>query len=129
MTAKEKIEKLTHAWYGADLVAGIASILMNGIGVFSILIAGFSTVVSFVFTFVIGRLLVNRISLARYSLIFFSGLFAILGVLSVGRMALAFFTEWSLSYLGYALFAAMGVYMNGRSFRVLTDKSVAAYFG
>lgn len=128
MDGKEKIEKLTNSWYGFALFAGAASLLMNGIGIFSILGAIISTVTSLVFTFAFGRLLLRKSSFTRYALIFLSGLFSVLGILGIGSSIWTFFGEWSLSLLVYAGFCAVSVYMNARSFSVLTDKSVKGYF-
>lgn len=128
MTGKEKIEKLTNSWYGFALFTGIATIFINGIGVFSILGAIVSTFISFLITFFFGRLLLKKSSFARYFLIVLSGIFAVLGVVGVGGAVYNFFGEWSLSLLVYAGFAAISVYQYAKSFNVLTDKSVKGYF-
>jgi hypothetical protein len=36
---------------------------------------------------------------------------------------------WDLAILGSMAYAAVSTWMNAKSFRVLTDRSVKAYFG
>ena len=127
-TGKEKLENLTNSWYGFALVSGIATVAMNGIGVFSIVGAAMWTFFMFCVTFVLGRALIKKSSITRAFLLVVSAVFTVLGVLGVGSSVWSFFSEWSLSYLVYAAFGASSVYMHGRSFRVLTDSSVKAYF-
>ncbi len=128
MTAKEKIQNLTTAWYGFALFTGLATLLMNGIGFFSMIAAAMSTGFSIVVAFAVCRLLIGKSSLTRVVLVVLSALSTLLGVLATGRFVVSFFGSWSFSLLGYAVMALAGVYMNARSFRVLTDKSVKAYF-
>jgi hypothetical protein len=128
MNAKQKIENLTHTWYGFTVFMGAMQLLINGIGVFSILSAAFSTVFSLVVSFAFGRLLLGGSSLTRVLLVVFSAIGAILGVLGAGQMIYAFFGEWSFALLGYAALALVGVSVNVKSFRVLTDKTVKAHF-
>ena len=127
-TAKEKIESLTNGWYGFALFSGLASVVWNGIGIFSIVGAAMWTFVMFCVTFVLGRMLIKKSSITRLFLIVVCGLFACLSALAVGSSIWSFFGQWSLSLLAYAAFSASGLYMYVRSFRVLTDKSVKAYF-
>lgn len=128
MTARDEISKLTNAWYGFGLFSGILTVVMNGIGVFSILGAAFSTITSFVMTYVIGRLLLNRSGLTRFVVVVFAGLGSIFGVLGTGRCVYGFFSEWSLTMLVMAGLTLCGVWMNVRSLRVLLSKPVRAYF-
>jgi len=121
VTAKDKIQKLTNAWYGFAFFVGIANLLINGIGFFSISAAAVSTFISFVWTFVLGRLLLKKSSLTRTVLVVLSAISVVLGVLGAGSLVMK--GELVMSGL-----MALSVYMNGRSFRVLTDKSVKAYF-
>jgi hypothetical protein len=129
MTAKEKIETLTNSWYGFDVVAGIVSIMQSGIGFFSLLTTLASTLFSFFITWFLGRRLLAKSSLTRFILIIVSALGSILGTVGAVRMGWTFLTSWSLIALLHAAFASVCVYMNARSFRVLTDESVKAYFG
>jgi hypothetical protein len=129
MTAREKLQNLTNAWYGFGVVAGLGSILQNGIGFFSILIAIGSTLFSFFLTWFFGRRLLNKSSLTRFLLIIVSALASLFGSLATAKMGWAFLHEWQLSILAQAAMGGASVYMNVRSFRVLTDDSVKAYFG
>jgi hypothetical protein len=128
MNAKQKIENLTHTWYGFTVFMGAVQLLVNGLGVFSILSAAFSTVFSLVVSFAFGRLLLGKSSLTRVLLVAFSAIGTILGVLGAGRMIYEFFGDWSFSLLGYAALALAGVSVNVKSFRVLTDDTVKAHF-
>lgn len=128
MNAKQKIENLTHTWYGVSVFMGVVQILTNGIGIFSILSAAFSTVFSLVLSFAFCRLLLGGSSLTRILLVVISALGVVLGVLGVGQAIYTFFGEWSLSLLGYAALGLVGLSVNVKSFRVLTDKTVKAHF-
>jgi uncharacterized membrane protein YuzA (DUF378 family) len=66
--------------------------------------------------------------LTRILLVVISALGAIVGVLGVGQAIYTFFGEWSFSLLGYAALGLVGVSVNVKSFRVLTDKAVKAHF-
>ena len=128
MNAKQKIENLTHTWYGFTVFMGAVTLLVNGIGFFSILGAAFSTVFSLVVSFAFGRLLLGGSSLTRILLVVFSAIGVVLGVLGVGQTIYTFFGDWSLSLLGYAALGIAGVSVNVKSFRVLTDATVKAHF-
>lgn len=130
MTAKEKIEKLTNAWYGFDLFSAVIGLVfVNGIGIFSMVFAAIGLAISLLITFWIGRSLLGKSSFTRVVLLVLSTLFMVLGVLSTGRMVWAFFGEWSLSLLGYAAWSSISVYMYAKSINTLTDKTVRAHFG
>jgi hypothetical protein len=124
MTARDKIENLTHAWYGFALFSSVASLLMNGIGVFSIIGTIVSLFVSFLITFFIGRALVNKSRFVRVVVMTLSGLFGVLGVVGIGSAL--FQSEWSLTLFLAIGLGAVGVYMQFRSLLVLS--SVRAYF-
>jgi len=128
MNAKQKIENLTHTWYGFTVFMGAVQLLVNGLGFFSLLGAAFSTVFSLVVSFAFGRLLLGGSSLTRVLLVVFSALGIVAGVLGVGQMFYAFFGDWSFSLLGYAALGIAGVSVNVKSFRVLTDATVKAHF-
>ncbi len=128
MDAKEKLEKLTNSWYGFAVFTGVATFLMNGIGIFSAIGAAISVFVSWVFTFAIGRLLLRKSSLTRWVLVVLGGLSVILGVLGIAGGLYTFFTEWSLTYLLYAGYVSVAVYQHAKSLKVLTDDKVKGYF-
>ncbi len=129
MSARQKIEELTNAWYGFAVFAAIVSVVQNGIGIFSLFFTVVSTVFSFVLTWFLGRRLLARSSLTRMVLLVLSTLSACFGVLAVGKLALAFFGSWSFGLLFTIVLSAGSVMMNVRSLRVLTDSSVKSYIG
>jgi hypothetical protein len=128
-TARQKIEELTNSWYGYAVFGAILSIWNNGIGFFSLIGTALSFAFSVFLTWFIGRRLMAKSTLTRLILVIVTGLSSLFGSLSVAKMGLTFFQTFSLSVLVYALVGAVVVYMNVKSFRVLTDKSVKAYFG
>lgn len=128
MNAKQKIENLTHTWYGFTVFMSAVTLLVNGLGFFSLLGTAFSTVFSLVVSFAFGRLLLGGSSLTRILLVVFSAIGVVLGVLGVGQTIYTFFGDWSLSLLGYAALGVAGVSVNVKSFRVLTDATVKAHF-
>ncbi len=124
MTAREKIQNLTHAWYGFAFFSSLASLLMNGIGIFSIIGAIASLFISCLITFFIGRALINKSSFVRVVVMILSGVFGVLGVVGMGTALVE--SEWSLSLFMMIGLAGIGVYMQFRSLLVLA--SVRAYF-
>ena len=129
MTARQKIENLTHAWYGYVTLSAILSLFANGIpGIFSIVWAAMGLAFSLFLTWFIGRRLLNKSSLTRAILLVITGLGVLFQTYGVGKMALAFVRTWEFGMLGAAVFLGVSVYMHARSFRVLTDSSVRAYF-
>jgi hypothetical protein len=52
----------------------------------------------------------------------------VLGTVGVAKMGWTFFQTFSISLLFDAGIVAVSVFMNAKSFRVLTDNSVKAYF-
>jgi uncharacterized membrane protein YuzA (DUF378 family) len=129
MTAEDRIKNLTNAWYGFAILSGAAGIVLNGIGLFSVLSGAFSTAVSLLITYWLGRALLGRSSFTRVLLMILSGLMFFVGLLGSGKLVLAFFGEWQFSLLAYAALGLAGVYMNGKSFATLSNKQVKAYFG
>ncbi|GEM_PF-1350865 len=129
MSGRAKIETLTNSWYGFAVFSALYSIVLKGIGLFSIAGAILGLLVSWTVTFFIGRALLKKSSLVRTLLVIFSAVATIVGVLNVGRMTLAFVRSWELAILGSLVFASVSTWMNARSFRVLTHPSVKAYFG
>lgn len=128
MSGKTKIEGLTNSWYGFAVFSAICSVLTNGIGIFSIVIAFFGLLLSWFITFLIGRALIKKSSFVRFILVASSGLFTIVGVFGTGKAAWSFLQSWQLSLLAYGAYAAVSTWMHARSFRTLMDSSVRAYF-
>lgn len=58
-----------------------------------------------------------------------SALATVTGVLGIARMGWSFVRTWDLAFLGSMAYTAVSTWMNARSFRVLTDRSVKAYLG
>lgn len=128
MTARQKIEGLTNSYYGYAVFGAALSLWNNGIGFFSLVGTAFSFVFSILLTWFIGRRLLAKSSLTRVLLVVLTGIFSVLGSISVAKMGWTFFQTMSLSVLLYTALVAVGVYMNVKAFRVLTDSSVKAYF-
>jgi hypothetical protein len=129
MTARQKIENLTHAWYGYVTLSAIASLFANGFpGIFSIVWAAMGLSLSLFITWFVGRRLLAKSSLTRFLLLIVTGLGTVFQTYGAGKMALAFVRTWEFGLLGAAAFLGVSVYMHARSFRVLVDSSVRAYF-
>jgi hypothetical protein len=137
MNAKQKIERLTNAWYGYSVFSAVVSLfglrasgpLAYAIGFgFSIAASVIALLVSLAIVTFFGRMLIGRSSATRTFLVFFSGLFTLLGVFGVFSSSWAFLQEWSLAALSSAVLSVAGTMMNLRSFRVLRETSVRAYF-
>ncbi len=129
MTARQKIEQLTNAWYGYVTFSAIASLFKDGIpGLFSIIWAAMGLCFSLFITWFIGRRLLAKSSLTRFLLLLVTGIGSIFGTIGAGKMALTFVRTWELGMLGAAAFLGIAVYMHVRSFRTLVDSSVRAYF-
>lgn len=128
MTARQKIEGLTNSWYGYAVFGAALSLWNNGIGFFSLLGTAGSFLFSVILTWFIGNRLLNRSTLTRVLLVIVTAVSSVLGSVGVAKMGWTFFQTWSFSVALYAALTAVGVYMNARSFKVLTDSSVKAYF-
>ena len=129
MTATQKIEGLTNSWYGYAVFGAALSLWNNGIGFFSLIGTAASFVFSIFLTWFIGRRLLKRSSLTRLLMVLITAVSSVLGSIGVAKMGWNFFQTFSLSTLVYGALTAVAVYMNVKSFRVLTDTSVKAYFG
>jgi len=137
MNAKQKIEQLTRSWYGYSLFAAVVSLLgvrasgvlslAVGLGI-SIVLNAIGLVISIAWVTFLGRRLVNRSSGTRMFLVVFSGIFSVLGALGTLSAAWDFLTSWTLASLCTVALGAASTMLNARSFRVLTDTSVRAYF-
>ncbi len=128
MTATQKIEGLTNSYYGYAVFGAVVSLWNNGIGFFSLIGTAASFVFSVFLTWFIGRRLLAKSSFTRVALVILTGIFSVLGSISAAKMGWTFFQTMSLSVLLYTGLVAVGVYMNVKAFRVLTDSSVKAYF-
>jgi hypothetical protein len=128
MTAREKIQGLTNAWYGFAVFAALISLLQNGLGFFSLVGAVIGLAFSLTITFFLGRGLLARSSLLRIILVCLAAVFGLLGVLAVAKLAWLVVTTWHLSMIWTLVLTVGSVLMNYRSFRVLTDSTVKAYF-
>lgn len=128
MTARQKIEGLTNSWYGYAVFGAALSLWQNGIGFFSLLGTAAWFVLNVAIVWFIGRRLLAKGSLMRVVLVILTGIFSVLGTVSAAKMGWTFFQTWSLTVAMYAAVSGLGVYMNARSFKVLTDASVKAYF-
>jgi hypothetical protein len=129
MLAKEKIEALTTKWYGFALFVGLANLLMNGIGVFSIIGAGMATAFGIVMTWLIGRLLIRGGSTTRAIFVVLSVIGMIGGVLGAGGALVGIFQGapvWSSLVMSVLMVSHTS--MNLSSYRVLTERGVKAYF-
>ena len=128
MTARQKLEDLTNAWYGMGVFGAICAILQNGFGIFTLIWTALVTCFGFFITWFIGRRLLAKSSLTRAILIIGSALVTVLSSIGTVRGAWVFLHDWSWTILMQLVLSAASVYMNGRSFRVLRDESVRAYF-
>ncbi len=129
MTARQKIEGLTNSWYGYAVFGAALALWQNGIGFFSLIGTAASFLFSVFLTWFIGRRLLAKSSLMRVCLVIITSLSSLFGTIGVAKMGWTFVQTGAFSTLVYAGFAAVAVYMNVRSFRVLTDSSVKAYVG
>ncbi|MDB4941720.1 MAG: hypothetical protein JWP97_1254 [Labilithrix sp.] len=128
MTATQKIEGLINSWYGYALFGAAVSLWENGLGLWSLFSTAGGLFLSFLVTWFIGNRLKNRSSLWRLVLVIGSAVACLFGSISVARMGVSLFHSFSLSTLFAAGLVTIGVWMNGKSYRVLTDSSVKAYF-
>jgi hypothetical protein len=127
-TARQKIEGLTNSWYGYAVFGALLSLWHGGIGFFSLIGTAISFLFSIFLTWFIGRRLLAKSTMTRLLLILITGFSSVMGTVGVAKMGWTFCQTLSLSVLVYAGLLAVSVYMNARSFRVLTDKSVKTYF-
>jgi len=127
MTATQKIDGLVNSWYGYAVFGAALRLWQNSIGIISLI----TTVGAFLFwtlvTWFIGNRLRNKSSLMRIVLVVGSAIFGVLGTVSAAKMGWSFVHTLALSDLLYAGIFGLGVYMNAKSLKVLTDSSVKAY--
>lgn len=128
MTARQKIEGLTNSWYGYAVFGALVSLWNNGIGFFSLIGTAMSFFFTILLTWFIGRRLLNKSSLTRVLLICITAVTSIFGAVGTAKMGWTAIQTFSLTAMLYTALLALSVYMNARSFRVLTDNSVKVYF-
>ena len=129
MTARQKIESLTNAWYGFSLIAAAIGLWNRGIGFVSIVSTALSLALTFFVVWFIGRRLVAKSSLTRVTMLVISAIGTIGGAVATAKLGWAFLHEWSLWLLVSAFWSGSAVGMYIRSWRTLTDSTVKAYFG
>ena len=127
MTATQKIDGLVNSWYGYAVFGAGLRLWQNGIGLMSLITTAGAFLFSIFITWFIGNRLRNKSSLTRLILVVGSAIISVLGTVGVAKMGYTFFQTMSLSVLFYAGLTAVSVYMNAKSFKVLTDSSVKAY--
>jgi hypothetical protein len=127
MTAKQKIENLTNAWYGFELFAGAVGLVQGGLGFFSLIFAALSTLIGLVLTWVIGRKLLAGSSFTRIVLLVLSPLSLLAGAVVAWKGFGMLFDSFSLGLVLQLVLTVSGLWMNARSLRVLTDSSVRAH--
>lgn len=127
-TARQKIEGLTNSWYGFAVFGALLSLWNGGIGFFSLIGTAASFVFTLFLTWLIGRRLLAKSSLTRLLLIVLTGVVSVMDTVGVAQMGLTFFRTFSFTALAYVGVLGVHLYMNARSFRVLTDRSVKLYF-
>ena len=127
MTATQKIDGLVNSWYGYAVFGAGLRLWQNGIGLMSLVTTAGAFLFSIFITWFIGNRLRNKSSLMRLILVVGSAIISVLGTVGVAKMGYTFFQTMSLSVLFYAGLTAVSVYMNAKSFKVLTDSSVKAY--
>jgi len=128
MTARAKIEWLTHSWYGFAIFAGLLSLWNNGLGLLSLFWAASTTAISLFVTFLIGKSLLAKSSMVRKLMIVITALLFVLCSLAVGKQVLSFFSG-PFNALLWGVFYGAAAVLHLRSLRTLKDKSVKAYFG
>jgi hypothetical protein len=128
MTATQKIEGLTNSWYGYAVFGAAVRLWDSGIGLISLITTTGAFLCSVLLTWFIGNRLKNKSSLTRFILVAGSSVLSVIGTIGVAKLGWTFIHTFSLSVLFHAGITALSVYMNAKSFNVLTDKAVKAYF-
>jgi hypothetical protein len=153
MTARERIQKMTHTWYGFTVFAAVASVVQVALWPFSpgllfspmklaftfvgaafgivvaILLNLFCAAIGLGVAYLLGRGLLARSSLTRLVLLVLSPIAALFGAYSALTLAWAGLTSFSLSTLVGAAVTAIAVTLYVRSFQLLTDPAIKAYVG
>jgi hypothetical protein len=127
MTARTKIEELTYSWYGFDLVAALASVVISGFGVFRLFASAFVLAISLMITWAIGKALLGKSHVTRFLMLLASVLSIAFNALNVAWQV--FVPDWSFTGAIKLALTAATIVMAFRSIRTLRDSSVKAYFG
>ncbi len=127
MTATQKIDGLVNSWYGYAVFGAALRLWQNGIGIISLITTAGAFLFSLLLTWFIGSRLRNKSSLTRFVLVVGSAIIGVLATVSAAKMGWSFVHTFAISDLLYAGIMGLSVYMNAKSFKVLTDSSVKAY--
>jgi hypothetical protein len=127
MTARTKIEELTYSWYGFDVVAALASVLVSGFGLFRLFASAFGLAISLMITWAIGKALLGKSHVTRFLLLLASVLSIAFNTLHGAW--LVFWSSWTFTGAIKLAMTAATIVMAFRSIRTLRDSSVKAYFG
>ncbi|NUO53991.1 MAG: hypothetical protein HOV80_34535 [Polyangiaceae bacterium] len=130
MEGKAKLEALTNAWYGYTLFAALVNIVSAflGGGIFGFVAVPFVIFFSLFSLFVawaIGKLLIKRSGLTRFIVLVFSGIGLLFGGLAMWKFVTG---PWSFSGIVSAFVMGCGLWMQLRTLKTLTDRSVKNYF-
>jgi hypothetical protein len=137
MNAKQKLQGLSHSWYGYMVLTTLVSILgLRASGILTLVVGfAFWAVINAFFlliglalvTFVSRKLLSGSAGMRRF-LVVLSALGTVLGALSVLSLGLAFLHTWSLALIIQIGVTGSWALLNARSFRTLGETQVKAYF-
>ncbi len=128
MSGRERIESLTHSWYGFSVFSAAAVLLERGLGVFSFILGGIGLAFSFFVTWLIGRSLLGRSSLTRLLCLVVSLVAGLFAASNTVRLTGSLLHNFSLTAILEIALSAAYVAINIQSFRTLIDKQVKAYF-
>ena len=125
MSARAKIEELTHGWYAMVVIGFLAGLVTGGFGFFNLFFSGFALMFGLALTWWLNKKLLGKSSLVRLVLVVLSGIGLVFGALGMVKFV---FASWSFTSLVMAGVLAGNWWMNLRSFLTLRDSSVKAYF-
>ena len=126
-TGRDKVQGLTHAWYGATLFGALLQFLGQGPSVAGLVGVGIGTTISMVIVFLIGRSLLGRSGFTRGLMVVCAALSLCIG--GYGSYRMVFVETWTLGGLFVLGGLAISALMNVHSIKVLTSRSANAYFG
>lgn len=128
MSARAKIENLSNTWYGFAVASALATLLVEGISLWNIATGAIGLLFTLGFMFFISRRLLNKGRLTRWILIATTAFFSVSGAYGTVKAGWTFVHAWELRFIVAAVASAVTAWMMAKSFRVLTDSSVKAYF-
>ncbi len=111
-TARQKIEGLTHSWYGWTAFTSLLALWDRGIGIISLFLTGVGFLLSCLVIWFLGNRLVNKSSLTRVLLVVLSAIVSVLGTIGTAKLGWTFINTFSLSVALQAAFTGLGVYMH-----------------